>query len=129
MVRQEGSETVIAAGRDSRKSHDAAILRRIADMLSLWRLCGNAACRRAKACRGRPHRCAKRNFAALPPGVRGFFKALLAAKPCRLGFETFQEEMAGSPEAEAYFAWVAAANGRLFSSQVRNKRDAPQNAA
>jgi hypothetical protein len=69
------------------------------------------------------------NFAALPPGVRGFFKALLAAKPCRLGFETFQEEMAGSPEASAYFAWVAAANGRLFSSQVRNKRDAPQNAA
>jgi hypothetical protein len=46
-----------------------------------------------------------------------------------MSFEAFQEEMAGSPEAEAFFAWVVAtANGRLFSSQVRNKRDALQNA-
>jgi hypothetical protein len=111
------------------KSNDAEILRRIAGMLSLWRICGNAACRRAQAYRGRPHRCAKRNVAALPPGVRGFLKALLAAKSCRMRFKRFQEEMEGSPEAEAHFAWVAAANGRLFSSQVRNTRDAPQNAA
>jgi hypothetical protein len=47
---------VIAAERDSRKSNDAEMLQRIADMLSLWRLCGNAACRRAQACLGRPHR-------------------------------------------------------------------------
>jgi len=112
----------------TRKWNDAEILRRIAGMLSLWRLCGNAACRRAQACRGRPHRCAKHS-AALPEGVRAFLVAFLAARSCRIPFEAFQEEMAGSAEAEAYFAWAAAAKGRLFSSQVRNKRDAPQNAA
>jgi hypothetical protein len=48
------------------KSNDAEILRRIAGMLSLWRICGNATCRRAQAYRGRPHRCGKRNVAALP---------------------------------------------------------------
>jgi hypothetical protein len=128
MVRQKGSETAIAAGRDSRKSHDAAILRRIADMLSLWRLCGNAACRRAKACAaGRivaPSGTSPPSLPASAASSRRF-----SPRSRRLGFETFQEEMAGSLEAEAYFAWVAAANGRLFSSQVRNKRDAPQNAA
>jgi hypothetical protein len=113
----------------SRTSRDAAQIRRIADMLCLWRLCGNAACRRARACRGRAQRCAKRNAGALPPGVRGFYTAFLAAKSCGVAFELFQEEMAGSPEAEAYFAWVAAAKRRLFSSQVRNKRDAAQNEA
>ena len=127
MVRQQ--ETVIAAERDGCNANDAEGLRRFADLLCLWRVCGNAACRRAGRCRGRPHHCLKRNFAALPPAVRAFFAAFLAARSCRIPFATFQAEMAGSPGAEAYFAWVAAARGRLFPSQVRNKRDAPQNEA
>ncbi len=113
----------------SRKSSEAEALRRVADLLCLWRVCGNAACRRARACRGRPRHCVRRNLPALPPGVRAFFAAFRAARSYRIPFETFQEEMAGSAEAEAYFAWVAAAKRPLFSSQVRNKRDAPQNEA
>jgi len=112
----------------TRKSNGTEILRRIAGMLSLWRVCGNAACRRAKACCGRAHRCAERNLAALPPGVQDFFGALVAAKSCRMSFEAFQEEMAGSPEVEAFFAWVAAANGSKLISHLRKDGDAVQNA-
>ena len=118
-----------AAERNRSNANDAEALRRFADLLCLWRVCGNAACRRAGRCRGRPHHCLKRNVPALPPGVRAFFVAFLAARSCRIPFEAFQAEMAGSAEAEAYFAWVAAARERLFPSQVRNKRDAPQNEA
>jgi hypothetical protein len=118
----------IATERDSSPARDAAADRRFADLLCLWRVCGNAACRRARACRGRPHRCAERNFAALPPGVQDFFGALVAAKSCRMSFEAFQEEMAGSPEAEAYFAWVDAANGSKILSHLRKDSDAVQNA-
>jgi hypothetical protein len=71
--------------------------------------------------------------AGLPrPGatlVRAFVAAFQAARSYRIPFETFQAEMTGSPEAEAYFAWAGAAKSALFSSQVRNKRDAPQNGA
>jgi hypothetical protein len=67
-------------------------------------------------------------FAALPPGVQDFFGALVAAKSCRMSFEAFREEMEGSPEAEAYFAWVAAAKGSKFLSHLRKDSDALQNA-
>jgi hypothetical protein len=120
---------VTAAERERSNADDAEALRRFADLLCLWRVCGNAACRRAGRCRGRPHHCLKRNVPAPPPGVRAFFAAFLAARSCRIPFEAFQAEMAGSAEAEAYFAWVAAARERPFPSQVRNKRDAPQNEA
>jgi hypothetical protein len=119
----------MSGGDESSKAGDLAQLRRIAGLMCLWRLCGNAACRRAKACRGRPRACARRNVAALPPEVRGFFEAFLAAKACGVPFPEFREKMAGTGEAEAYFAWAGAARGRQTFSQVRNKRDAPQNAA
>ena len=31
-----------------------------AERLQLWRLCGNASCRRARCCRGDPFRCCRR---------------------------------------------------------------------
>jgi hypothetical protein len=48
--------------------------------LSLWRLCGNAACRRARACRGNVRLCFPRNFPLLPEGVRDWFEALAEAR-------------------------------------------------
>jgi len=54
---------------------------------------GNAACRRAKSCRGRAHLCAKRHFPFLPQGVRDWFDLFLAAKYAELPFEDFKEEM------------------------------------
>jgi hypothetical protein len=42
----------------------------------LWRLCGNAKCRRARARRGKVYRCARPNFLLLPEGERDFFHGL-----------------------------------------------------
>jgi hypothetical protein len=80
-------------------------LRRASDLLCLWRVCGNAVCRRARSCRGRAHLCAKRNTGAVPPPVREFFLSFLAAKSVGVGFEDFRGEMDGRDETEAFFAW------------------------
>jgi hypothetical protein len=84
-------------------------LRGAANMLCLWRICANAACRRAGACRGRAHLCGTRNYGALPEGVREFFVGSLAAKSAGLGFEEFKREMKGREETKAFFAWRRAA--------------------
>jgi hypothetical protein len=78
-------------------------------MLCLWRLCGNAAWRRARGCRGSVHCCGRHNFPALPKGVRDFFVSFLAAKHAGLSFETFKEKMEGREETGAFFAWRRAA--------------------
>jgi len=80
-------------------------LRRASDLLCLWRVCGNAVCRRARSCRGRAHLCAKRNTGAVPPPVREFFFSFLAAKSVGVSFEDFRGEMDGRDETEAFFAW------------------------
>lgn len=95
---------------DTGTVQEAEALRRTSNMLCLWRLCGNAGCRRSRACRGRAHLCGKRNSGALPKGVRGFFEAFLAAKMVGLSFEDFREDMEGREETEAFFAWRKAAH-------------------
>jgi hypothetical protein len=80
-------------------------LRRANDLLCLWRVCGNAICRRARSCRGRARLCAKRNNGAVPPPVRDFFLSFLAAKSVGVSFEDFRDEMEGRDETEAFFAW------------------------
>jgi hypothetical protein len=94
---------------DTGTSNEAETLRRLADLLCLWRLCGNASCRRARGCRGRVHLCARRNFPFLPDGVREWFKEFLAAKSVGVPFEDFKDEMEGREETDAFFVWRAAA--------------------
>lgn len=90
---------------ESGERSEAEALRRFANMLCLWRLCGNAACRRAKSRRGRSHRCNQRYFPFLPEAVRDWFECFLAAKYVDMSFEAFKEEMEEREETEAYFAW------------------------
>lgn len=90
---------------DTTRENDAEALRRFANLLCHFLVCGNAACRRARACRGRAHLCARRNHPLLPEGVREFFVALLAAKWAGLPFDRFKEDMEGREETEAFFAW------------------------
>jgi hypothetical protein len=96
---------------DTHKASEVETLRRLADLLCLWRLCGNASCRRARTCRGRVLLCARRNFKCLPGGVRDWFEGFLAAKSVGVPFEAFKDEMEGREETEAFFAWRAAAKG------------------
>jgi hypothetical protein len=87
-------------------------LRRASDLLCLWRVCGNAVCRRARSCRGRAQLCAKRNCGAVPPPVRDFFLSFLAAKSVGVSFEDFRGEMEDRDETEAFFAWRSACGAR-----------------
>ncbi len=92
-------------GAHPRKMNVAESMRSGANMLCLWRICGNAACRRAKSCRGRVHLCGPRNYTLLPEGVRGFFELFLAAKHDGIAFDEFKEEMQGRRETKAFGAW------------------------
>jgi hypothetical protein len=95
-------------GGDSDRSEVAA-LRVMNDLLHLWRLCGNARCRRSRACRGGAHLCVHRNYRALPQGVRDFCMQFLAAKSVGVPFESFKNEMERRPETMALCAWRRAA--------------------
>ena len=97
---------------DSGMAREAEGLRVLADLLCIWRLCGSARCRRARACRGRVHLCGRRNFTVLPEGVRDFFLSFLAARHAGLSFEAFRAEMEGREETDAFFAWRAGAGLR-----------------
>ena len=83
--------------RSSRKMNVAS-MRSGANVLCCWRICGNAACRRAKRCRGRVHLCGPRNYALLPEGVRGFFELFLAAKHGAWLWMNSRREMQGRRE-------------------------------
>jgi len=86
------------------KTHERQ-LREASNFLALWRLCGNAKCRRARCCRGRALLCGRRNSKSIPPSVREFFIAFLAAKRYGLPVEEFREDMEFRPCTRGYFAW------------------------
>ena len=82
-----------------------------AERLQVWRLCGNASCRRARACRGRPRLCGPANYPLLPDGVRGWFEMLAEAKEEGLSFEEARAWLDGTDEEQAFRDWSAAVKG------------------
>ncbi len=80
-------------------------LRHWSNFLALWRVCGNAACRRAKCCRGRARLCGQENTKNIPPAAREFFVAFLAGKHYGVSFEEFWEDMEFEPCTKDYLAW------------------------
>ena len=79
-------------GTEMKKTDDETVreraLRFAADMLGLWHLCGNADCRRARACRGNVRRCAER--------AAEWFTAVTKTRKERLSFEAMEERLEGS---------------------------------
>ena len=43
------------------------------NVLNMWHVCTNTACRRARCCRGSPSYCYPHNFPQLPGGVKDWF--------------------------------------------------------
>ena len=87
--------------------------RQWADVLCLWRLCGDAGCRRARCCRGGVHDCFARSFPLLPDGVRAWFVGLGAAQAEKLPFEAAMARLDATPAGEAFRAWREAAGAPL----------------
>lgn len=83
------------------------------NILGLWRLCGDAACRRARACRGDALVCFPRNINLLPQGVREWFTALGEAQADGLTFDEAMRSLEDTPESEAFEDWSAAVAASL----------------
>lgn len=83
-------------------------------ILSLWHLCDNAACTRARTCRGNVRLCAPRNFALLPDGVQGWFACVAMGQEEGLTFDETLRRIDETSAAQAFEDWntaVAAARG------------------
>lgn len=76
-------------------------------MLGLWRVCDNAVCRRARACRGNVRACSPRNFALVPEGVQDWFVNLVVAKEDGLSFDEALARIKDTEVEEAFFDWHA----------------------
>ena len=88
-------------------------LRAWANILKLWRFCGNAACRRPRCCRGKVRVCFARNFPLLPESVRDWMLAICAAKGDGLSFDQAMAFLEGSVEEDALRDWAAAVHQSL----------------
>ena len=99
------SSDTAAADAAARTAHQQRIMRGWAGALSLWRLCGQGKCRRARACRGDARACFPRHYPLLPDGVRGWFECLLVAREDGMPFEEVIAELERLPGADALRAW------------------------
>ncbi len=90
-----------AAG-ESRLQRERA-LRFGADRISLWRLCADAACRRAQACRGDVRACAGR--------MAAWLAAIEDERRARPDFGAMESGIETPAELRAYRAWRRALPG------------------
>jgi hypothetical protein len=99
-----------------RERSSALPLRFGATRLCLWRLCGKAACRRARSCRGDARVCL---------GLLGdWLAALEEEKRHRAGFAPLASEPATLAEARAYLAWRETAGPALSGEREDRGADA-----
>ena len=82
-------------------------------VLSLWRLCGKPACRRARACRGAPLSCFRREFPLMPEGVRAWFAGVGQAQTNKLDADTAMEWLYSTPAGEAMTQWTEAVKASM----------------
>jgi hypothetical protein len=108
----EANSATSASDAEAARRREIEDLRGANNFLCLWRVCGNAACRCARSCRGRAHLCPKRNEALVPKPARDFFFSFLAAKSVGVSIEDFRDEMEGRDETEAFLAWRKACAAR-----------------
>jgi len=74
-------------------------------LLATWRLCDNAACRRARVCRGQGHACFKAKLPLLPEPVRDWFMGYLWHKQERIPFDDMLANLEESGHGQALRDW------------------------
>ena len=100
---------------DQQKEAD---LRGWIDWLDISRVCANAACDRARCCRGKPSGCFRENFPRLPLGVQNCFLALIAAKEDDLPFDEAWAELTRRGLVAELADWHALVHGNEASETV-----------
>ena len=93
--------------------HDMKTMRGWADVLSLWRLCNNGGCRRARACGGNARVCYRQNIPLLPEGVQAWFAGVGRAQDDKLSYDAAIEWLETMPAGEAFHDWNEAVKESL----------------
>jgi hypothetical protein len=89
--------------------------RRWSNLLNMWHVCANTACRRARCCRGSPSYCNAHNFAQLPEGVQDWFILLGQAQKESWPFDEALAELTRLGLVAEFVNWHALAHGSAAS--------------
>ncbi len=102
-------------------------------MLALWGVCGNAKCRRARACRGDVCACVARKALLVPEGAREGVKAMIEGRQDGAKFDAVQDR--AYDDVEALLNWretverAIGASKPLARKLLARTRNAPTSAA
>ena len=80
--------------------------------LGVWHVCHNAACGRARACRGDIGVCGRETFHRLPRGAQDFFLMLVEAKDRGVPFDAMIAHINKTALAGEFCAWKSRCRGR-----------------
>jgi hypothetical protein len=97
-----------------RKEH--ATERAWSNILNMWHVCANAACRRARCCRGSPSYCYKHNYPPLPEGVKDWFFLIGEAQKDGIAFDAAWEELGKRGLVDELANWHDLAHGKRGAS-------------
>ena len=97
---------------DSISASEDQQLRNWTRIMSLWYVCDNAACRRARACRGNVQHCFKRNVQRVPQEVCQWFVDLAEMQLDKVPFDEAWARLDKSPTGEAFHRWHVSTNAR-----------------
>jgi len=86
--------------------------------LLMWHLCANAACRRARCCRGNPTACFDANFRRLPEGVQDWFALLAKFQENDVPFEDAWAELTRLGLVDDLCGWQELVRGKRSALRV-----------
>ena len=99
------------------------LLRWMSDMLCLWSLCANAACRRGRACARDPRQCLARCAPLTPEEAREGVAVMLDGLGQGLGYDVLREE--APDEIAAVEDWIARVEAARAMSEAAPCSRAP----
>lgn len=92
--------------RSVREQKIDASLRNWARHIRLWRVCDNAACRTARACRGEVPSCWRSNFPKLPEFVQLWAFSMMSTKEHGMTAEEMLAALDETPLTTAFVEWL-----------------------
>ena len=93
-----------------RKMHAAE--RGWSNLLNMWHVCANTACRRARCCRGNPSYCYRHNYPQLPEGVKDWFALIGEFQAEGLPFEEAWAGLEKCGVLAEFVSWHNLAHGK-----------------
>ena len=93
-----------------RKMHAAE--RGWSNLLNMWHVCANTACRRARCCRGNPSYCYRHNYPQLPEAVKDWFALIGEFQAAGLPFEEAWAGLEKCGVLAEFVSWHNLAHGK-----------------